>query len=737
MRSSIACANKMGNKPSDDNEKVEIMKQAKVVLRPLMLTVMLAGAFDAMAADRVDLEKSTGHARAASVMSANGLTHAAAFIGLSTDELKALRSRTYANGRVVTRHQQFHQGVPVWGEAIVEQRDANANTPKMVGAMLSGLSKDLPSVQANYSAAQVLTIAKLKAAANTTENDQAKLFVKQGKDGAARLVYAVNFLVKGAAKPSRPHFIIDAATGVVMEQWEGITHVDATGPGGNTKTGQYEYGVNYGPLVVSANCTMDSTNVAAVNLNGGTSGTTPFQFACSRNTFKAINGAFSPINDAYYFGHGVFNMYQAWLGIRPISQKLLMRVHYSSNYENAFWDGSAMSFGDGATTFYPLVSMDVAGHEVSHGFTEQNSGLVYSGMSGGMNEAFSDMAGEATENFMKGTNDFLVGPEIFKGTGALRYMANPTQDGRSIDHASNFTSSMDVHHSSGVFNKAFYLLATKAGWTVRKAFEIMADANRLYWTANSTFNDGACGVEKAALNRGYVVADVTAAFSAVGVTCSTTTPPPSGGVLTKDVAVSYSGATGTSANYTFVVPTGASNLTFKMTGGTGDGDLYTKLGAAPTTTSYLAKSDGSTNTETITIAAPTAGTYYLMAKAYATVSGASIVASYQTGAVVSGTTLVSGTAQSVSLAKSATKLYNITVPAGKTSLTFTLSGGTGDGDLYARMTTAPTTSSYTKKSDGGTNTETITFSAPAAGTYYLLVKAYAAVNNASVKAVVQ
>ncbi len=214
--------------------------------------------------------------------------------------------------------------------------------------------------------------------------------------------------------------------------------------------------------------------------------------------------------------------------------------------------------------------------------------------------------------------------------------------------------------------------------------------------------------------------------------------PPTGGVLTKDVAKSFSAATGQSAAYTFVVPTGATNLTFKMSGGTGDGDLYTKLGSAPTTTSYLAKSDGSTNAETITIAAPTAGTYHLLANAYAAVSGASIVASYQTGTTPpSGTALVSGTAQSVTLATNASKLYYITVPSGKTSLTFTLSGGTGDADLYARMTTAPTTTSFTKKSDGSTNTETITFSAPAAGTYYLLVNAYAATNGASVKAVVQ
>ncbi|MEN9867106.1 MAG: hypothetical protein RL748_2696, partial [Pseudomonadota bacterium] len=220
------------------------------------------------------------------------------------------------------------------------------------------------------------------------------------------------------------------------------------------------------------------------------------------------------------FGGVVFNMYQGWLGVRPISQKLLMKIHYKRSYENAFWDGTAMYFGDGATTFYPLVSLDVAAHEVSHGFTEQNSGLIYSGMSGGMNEAFSDMAGEAAEYFRSGTNDWQVGREIFKAAGALRYMDNPPQDGRSIDNAANFTSAMDVHYSSGVYNKAFYLLATTAGWNTRKAFEIMADANRLYWTAGSTFNQGACGVQNAAANRGYTVADVTAAFAAVGVTCA-------------------------------------------------------------------------------------------------------------------------------------------------------------------------------------------------------------------------
>ncbi|MDO9192521.1 MAG: M4 family metallopeptidase, partial [Undibacterium sp.] len=383
----------------------------------------------------------------------------------------------------------------VWGEGIVESRASGDAQPSMSGAMLRGLANDLPSIKPTYTAAQVIDLAKTRAQVFSTENEQTKLYIKQDSAGVGRLVYAVSFLAKNTAKPSRPSFMIDANSGAILEQWDGITHsLTGTGPGGNAKTGQYEYGTTAGygfmdVLVSGTTCKLSSTNVDTYNMNGATSGAgTLHSYTCPRNTVKAINGAYSPMNDAHYFGNQVFNMYQAYLGLRPISQKLVMKVHYGSSYENAFWDGSAMSYGDGKTTFYPLVSLDVTSHEVSHGFTEQNSGLVYSGMSGGMNEAFSDMAGEAAKYYVKGTNDFKVGVDIFKGTGALRYMYNPPLDGGSIDNASNYTSGLDVHYSSGVYNKAFYLLATKAGWNTRKAFEVMADANHLYWTASSTFN---------------------------------------------------------------------------------------------------------------------------------------------------------------------------------------------------------------------------------------------------------
>ncbi|MBA8733491.1 M4 family metallopeptidase [Chromobacterium violaceum] len=488
------------------------MRKEQLMLRGLVLSALAVFSSATMAAERIDLEKQ-GKAQANS---------ASAFTGVSQGDLKALRSTQFASGKVVTRYQQYYQGVPVWGEGVVEEKPAAALKSvqgKLSGHYIAGIQADLASAKPTLSSAQVLSQAKaLKANGNPTYNDKAELVVRLNERNVAQLVYLVSFVVDGK-EPSRPHLIIDANSGQVLKQWEGLNHAEANGPGGNAKTGQYYYGKDYGPLIVTSDCKMDSGNVATVNLNGGTSGSTPYKFACPTNTYKAINGAYSPLNDAHYFGNVVFNLYKDWFNLKPITQKLLMKVHYSRNYENAFWDGTAMTFGDGYNTFYPLVSLDVSAHEVSHGFTEQNSGLVYSGQSGGINEAFSDMAGEAAEYYMKGKNDFLVGAEIFKKTGALRYFADPTKDGRSIGNAKDYYNGLDVHYSSGVYNKAFYLIATSPNWNTRKAFEVFVDANRLYWNANATYNSAACGVVKAADARGYNSADVTKAFAAVGVTC--------------------------------------------------------------------------------------------------------------------------------------------------------------------------------------------------------------------------
>lgn len=109
-------------------------------------------------------------------------------------------------------------------------------------------------------------------------------------------------------------------------------------------------------------------------------------------------------------------------------------------------------------------------------------------------------------------------------------------------------------------------------------------------------------------------------------------PPPTGGTLTKGVPVTgLSATTGNSLNYTMAVPAGASNLTFTMSGGTGDADLYVQFGTAPTDSSYICRPYLNGNSETCTIAAPSAGTYHVRVKAYSSFSGVSLVGNYTEG----------------------------------------------------------------------------------------------------------
>jgi vibriolysin len=573
----------------------------------------------AMAAEQVEVNQ---------VSDLTGAVSGAARIGaLATGdgEFRQVRTVTLPNGQQRVRYEQTWQGIPVWGQVLVADQALGGQVNQVSGTMLRKIDADLTGPTATLSP----TDAALKARAGAKgSNERVKLFVMQDEAGQARLVYLVSWLA-ASKEPSRPFVMIDAQSGNELKRWEGINHQDATGPGGNLKTGKYFYGADFAPLKVDDSCRMSSSNVDTINLNHATSGGAVHQFSCPENTVKEINGAYSPLNDAHYFGNVVFDMYRNWYNTAPLSFKLKMRVHYGRNYENAFWDGSQMTFGDGATTFYPLVSLDVAAHEVSHGFTEQNSGLVYSGQSGGINEAFSDMAGEAAENYMKGSNDWLVGAQIFKGNGSLRYFEDPTRDGSSIGHASDYYDGIDVHHSSGVYNRAFYLLANTGGWNTRKAFEVFVLANRLYWGANTSFDQGACGVTRAATDLGYSLTDVASAFTAVGVNASCGATPQPDKVLQNGVAVTnLTAAKGGKLNYTVEVPTGKSQLVIASSGGSGDADLYVKFGSEPTSSSYDCRPYKSGNAETCTLNAPKAGTWHVQLSGFSAFSGVSLKASY-------------------------------------------------------------------------------------------------------------
>ncbi len=179
---------------------------------------------------------------------------------------------------------------------------------------------------------------------------------------------------------------------------------------------------------------------------------------------------------------------------------------------------------------YPLTVLDVAAHEVSHGVTEQNSNLAYEYQSGGINEAFSDMAGETAEYFMQSQigkdNDWLVGAGVIKGLDVpYVILKNTSQDGQSIENAKDYTDALDVHYTSGYLIKRFIYWLLKVIGGLEKAFEVFLNANRVYWTVMLPMIL-CCGVAKTANDLSYDVSDVIASFKEVGVDANCITPPP-------------------------------------------------------------------------------------------------------------------------------------------------------------------------------------------------------------------
>jgi zinc metalloprotease ZmpA len=149
-------------------------------------------------------------------------------------------------------------------------------------------------------------------------------------------------------------------------------------------------------------------------------------------------------------------------------------VHWGTNYVNAFWadDCFCMSFGDGSISsgISPLDSLDVGGHEMTHGVTSRTAGLVYAGESGGLNESTSDVFGTMVEWYANNKHDvpdYVIGEEIFRAydpaTNYIRRMDHPSVDGHSADCWFSTVGTLNVHYSSGVGNHLFYLLSEGSG----------------------------------------------------------------------------------------------------------------------------------------------------------------------------------------------------------------------------------------------------------------------------------
>jgi bacillolysin len=250
--------------------------------------------------------------------------------------------------------------------------------------------------------------------------------------------------------------------------------------------------------------------------------------------------------DAHYGAQMTYDFYKNVLGRDSLDgkgEKLQSNVHIDRNYVNAFWDGKQMNYGDGdGKTAGPLTTLDIAGHEITHGLTERTAGLIYNGESGGLNEAFSDIMGTGVEWYASQQNqavkfDWAVGEDAWTPnngdpTDALRYMDDPTRDNYSVDHYSNYPKQTEVHGSSGIANNAFYLLSNggtnrtskqtvEDGIGIEKGLKIFGRALTSYMTPRTTFAEARDATIKSATDLygadSVEVQKVKESWSAVGV----------------------------------------------------------------------------------------------------------------------------------------------------------------------------------------------------------------------------
>ncbi|KNB51020.1 M4 family metallopeptidase [Streptomyces caatingaensis] len=373
------------------------------------------------------------------------------------------------NGAVHTRYERTYDGLPVLGgDLVVDSTSAGkVTTVAKATKQRLALATTTPSLAPAAAGKQAVAAARAHGS-KASKPEKAPRKVVWAADGKPVLAYeTVVGGIQHDGTPSRLHVITDAASGKKLFAFQDVK----TGTGNTQHSGQVTIGTT---KVGNTYQLWDQTRGGhkTYNLNHATSGTGSIitspndVFGNGTTSDPATAGA-----DAHYGAQLTWDYYKnvhGRSGIRGDGVGAYSRVHYGNNYVNAFWDDSCfcMTYGDG--NGIPLTSIDVAAHEMTHGVTSATANLTYSGESGGLNEATSDMFATAVEFWAgnpKDPGDYLIGEKIdINGDGTpLRYMDKPSKDRRSKDAWYSGLGGIDVHYSSGPANHWFYLASEGSG----------------------------------------------------------------------------------------------------------------------------------------------------------------------------------------------------------------------------------------------------------------------------------
>jgi Zn-dependent metalloprotease len=371
-----------------------------------------------------------------------------------------------ADGTEHVRLERTYNGLPViGGDLVVHSRNGSYRSTSVTqGAPLN------LSIRPVVGSDEAAVIAGAEFGSGFVGMPERTLSVYARGHGTPRLAWRVRMHNAQADMT----YIVDARTGALIERWSNLETTAVTGRANTLYSGNVPLIAN---SVIGGYELRDPTRGRMRTIDGSNSRTSGQIYKDSDNVWgnsTTLDRA-TAAADAEYGASMTWDFYKTTFGRNGIGDDgkgAYNRVHYGTKYNNAFWSDACfcMTYGDGdGINAGPLVALDITGHEMSHGVTARTAGLIYSGESGGLNEANSDILGTMVEfyaNNSHDTPDYMIGESIVPtnvpgspSQHALRYMWKPSLDGRSPDFYVSNIGSLDVHYSSGVANHFYYLLA--------------------------------------------------------------------------------------------------------------------------------------------------------------------------------------------------------------------------------------------------------------------------------------
>lgn len=445
-----------------------------------------------------------------------------------------LQSKTDKLGFTHQRYQQLYKGIPVDGAQLLlhlkngKVVSCNGNLVENLACATSpaiSTKQALDAALAFVDAEKYMweTESKIGAFHQESFAPRPQLVITDEKYSQAgenyQLAYKMDIF---ASEPmARKYVFVDALNGTVIHALERIHHTNDSGVAVTRYSGTQPIVTDsVGPNQWRLRQTVTGSGVETFNMQNSRNFGNAVDFTDTDNYWDNANAQKDEIAGDVHFGtESVYKYFYDFHGRDSYDDQgalLQSYVHYGNNYVNAFWNGSWMTYGDGSGAYDPLVSLDVIGHEISHGVTGNSAGLIYRSESGALNESFSDIFGTAFEfEYDSAKFDYEVGEDFV--SGGLRNMADPKSFGDPNTYKGQnwgngiFVDNGYVHSNSGVQNFWFYILAEGRsgrndvgsdyvinGIGVRKAADISYRNLVFYLTPTSDHEDARQGAIRSA-----------------------------------------------------------------------------------------------------------------------------------------------------------------------------------------------------------------------------------------------